>query len=82
MVEWLEARAPHVDELGREKRPEFDAIRQEIGALRDEMRAGFAALDIKFVPRNAERMKWSPGVWMASFLGVVGALVALTRAPR
>lgn len=66
----------------QESRAEFVAVRQEISALREEMRAGFAAMDVKFSERNAELMKWALGFWIASFLGVVGALVALTRVPR
>lgn len=126
MVEWLEERDTHVDDLRRETHAEFTAVRQEIGALREEMRAGFAALEskmtqsfaaleskmtqvsaaleskmtqdsarleskmtqgsaameVKFAQRNAELMKWALGFWIASLLGVVGALVALTRVPR
>ena len=104
MVEWLDERDTHYDELRRDTRGEFAAvrqeIRQEIGALREEMRAGFAAIetrfigmeskmtqsfaamDVKFAQRNAELMKWALGFWIASLLGVVGALVALTRVPR
>jgi hypothetical protein len=82
MVEWLDERDTHYDELRQETRAEFAAIRQEIRALREEMRAGFAAMEIKFAERNAELMKWALGFWIASLLGVVGALAALTRMPR
>jgi hypothetical protein len=93
MVEWLEQRDTHIDELRQETRGEFAAVRHEISALREEMRAGFAAIDarmtqgfaaleIKFSQRNAELMKWALGFWIASLLGVVGALAALTRLPR
>lgn len=43
---------------------------------------GFAAMEVKFAQRNAEIMKWALGFWIASLLGVVGALAALTRVPR
>jgi hypothetical protein len=104
MVEWLDARDTHVDELRQdmrgeladvrqEMRTEFAELRQEISALREEMRAGFAAMDakmthgfaaieIEFSQRNAELMKWALGFWIASLLGVVAALAALTRVPR
>jgi hypothetical protein len=90
---WLEERDTHYDELRQETRTEFAAVRHEIGALREEMRSGFAAvdakmtqgfaaMDVKFAQRNAELMKWALGFWIASLLGVVGALAALTRLPR
>ena len=104
MVEWLDERDTHYDELRKETRAEFAAIRQEIrqeiGALREEMRAGFAAAEARFTgidskivqgfagvevtlaQRNAELMKWALGFWIASLLGVVGALAALTRVSR
>ena len=100
MVEWLDERDTHYDELRQETRAEFAAIRQEMAGLREElhvgfsavdvkfaqlredMRAGFAAMDVKFAQRNAELMKWALGFWIASLLGVVGALAALTRLPR
>ena len=93
MVEWLDERDTHYDELRQETRAEFAAVRHEISALREEMRAGFAAadakmtqgfaaMDVKFAQRNAELMKWALGFWIASLLGVVGALAALTRVPR
>ena len=79
--------------LRDETRAEFAAVRQEIHTLREEMRAGFAAaeskvaqgcaaMEVKFAQRNAELMKWALGFWIASLLGVVGALAALTRVPR
>lgn len=118
MVEWLDERDTHFDELRRETRAEFGAVRQEIGVLREEMRAsfaaaearstaleskmaqgfaatettfaameskltqGFAAMDVRFSQRNAELMKWALGFWIASLIGVVGALAAFTRVPR
>jgi len=122
MVEWLDERDTHYDEVRRETRAEFAAvrqeIRQEINVLREEMRAGFAAaetrvtaleskmtqafaaaetrstgleskmaqgfaaMEVKIAQRNAELMKWALGFWIASLLGVVGALAALIRVPR
>jgi hypothetical protein len=104
MVEWLDERDTHYDELRQETRAdiaelrqetraEFAAVRREIAGLREEMRAsfaaadakmtqGFGAMEIKFAQRNAELMKWALGFWIASLLGVVGALAALTRLPR
>jgi hypothetical protein len=40
------------------------------------------AMDVKFSERNAELMTWALGFWIASLLGVVGALAALSRLPR
>jgi hypothetical protein len=60
----------------------FSAVDVKFAQLREDMRAGFAALEIKFAQCNAELMKWALGVWIASLLGVVGALAALTRLPR
>jgi len=100
MVEWLDERDTHYDELRRETRAEFAALRQEMSGLRqelhvgfaavdvklaqlrEEMRAGFATMEVKIAQRNAELMKWALGFWIASLLGVVGALAALIRVPR
>jgi hypothetical protein len=100
MVEWLDERDTHYDELRRETRAEFGAVRQEMSGLRqelhvgfaavdvklaqlrEEMRAGFATMEVKIAQRNAELMKWALGFWIASLLGVVGALAALIRVPR
>ena len=86
MVEWLEERDTHVDELRQEMRAGFAAMdakmTQGFAAMDAKMTQGFAAMEIKFAQRNAELMKWALGFWIASLLGVVGALVALTRVPR
>ena len=118
MVEWLDERDTHYDELRWETRADFAAVRQQIGVLREEMHAGFAAaetrvtaleskmtqgfaaaetratgleskmaqgfaaMEVKIAQRNAELMKWALGFWIASLLGVVGALAALFRVPR
>ena len=55
---------------------------QGFAAMDAKMAQGFAAMDVKFSQRNAELMKWALGFWIASLLGVVGALAALTRVPR
>ena len=55
---------------------------QALAALDSKMAQGFASMDVKFSQRNAELMKWALGFWIASLLGVVGALAALTRVPR
>jgi hypothetical protein len=69
--------------LREEMRAGFSAVDVKFAQLREDMRAGFAALEIKFSQRNAELMKWALGFWIASLLGVVGALAAaLTRLPR
>jgi hypothetical protein len=93
MVEWLDERDTHYDELRREMRAGFAAvdarIEQRFAAfearlteLDAKMAQGFAAMDVRFSQRNAELMKWALGFWIASLLGVVGALAALTRVPR
>ena len=75
MVEWLDERDTHHDDLRRETRAGFAAADARI-----EQR--FAPMEIKFAQRNAELMKWALGFWIASLLGVLGALAALTRVPR
>lgn len=104
MVEWLDERDTHYDELRREMRAGFAAIdarmeqrfaaseakmEQRFAAFEtrftqmdSKMAQGFAAMDVKFSQRNAELMKWALGFWIASLLGVVAALAALTRVPR
>ena len=115
MVEWLDERDTHYDELRREMRAGFAAIdarmeqrfaaseakmeqrfaaseakmEQRFAAFEtrftqmdSKMAQGFAAMDVKFSQRNAELMKWALGFWIASLLGVVAALTALTRVPR
>ena len=86
MVDWLDERDTHYDELRREMRAEFAAfearMEQRFAALEAKMTQGFAAMDVKFSQRNAELKKWALGFWIASLLGVVGALAALTRVPR
>ena len=104
MVEWLDERDTHYDELRREMRAGFAAVdakmeqrfaavearlnemdskmAQGFAAVDAKMAQGFAAMDVKFSQRNAELMKWALGFWIASLLGVVGALAALTRVPR
>ena len=104
MVEWLDERDTHYDELRREMRAGFAAIdarmeqrfaaseakmEQRFAAFEtrftqmdSKMAHGFAAMDVKFSQRNAELMKWALGFWIASLLGVVAALAALTRVPR
>ena len=93
MVEWLDERDTHYDELRRETRGEFAAlearmaqgfaaVETRLNEMDAKMAQGFAAMDVKFSERNAELMKWALGFWIASLLGVVGALVALVRVPR
>ena len=104
MVEWLDERDTHDDELRREMRAGFAAVdarieqrfaafearltemdskvTQRLADMDTRIAQGFAAMDVKFAHRNAELMKWALGFWIASLLGVVGALAALTRVPR
>ena len=104
MVEWLDERDTHDDELRREMRAGFAAVdarieqrfaafearltemdskmTQRLADMDTRIAQGFAAMDVKFAQRNAELMKWALGFWIASLLGVVGALAALTRVPR
>ena len=104
MVEWLDERDTHDDELRREMRAGFAAVdarieqrfaafearltemdskmTQRFAEMDTRIAQGFAAMDVKFAQRNAELMKWALGFWIASLLGVVGALAALTRVPR
>ena len=104
MVEWLDERDTHDDELRREMRAGFAAVdarieqrfaafearltemdskmTQRFAEMHTRIAQGFAAMDVKFAQRNAELMKWALGFWIASLLGVVGALAALTRVPR
>ena len=104
MVEWLDERDTHYDELRREMRAGFAAVdarieqrfaafearltemdskmTQRFAEMDTRIAQGFAAMDVKFAQRNAELMKWALGFWIASLLGVVGALAALTRVPR
>ena len=65
-------------------RQEMVALRTELSAelrvgvaeLREEMRAGFAAVDAKIAQRNANLMKWMIGFWLASFGGSITAIFA------
>ena len=104
MVEWLDERDTHYDELRRDMRAGFAAVDarieqrfaafearltemdskmvQRFAEMDTRIAQGFAAMDVKFAQRNAELMKWALGFWIASLLGVVGALAALTRVPR
>ena len=77
-------------------RQEMLALRADTAELRAEMRAGFAAVDARFTgfdarfaafdaklaQRNADLMKWMVGFWLASFIGILGAILALGRIPR
>lgn len=104
MVEWLDERDTHYDDLRRESRAAlaaldarmeqrfaafearmaqgFAAVETRLNEMDAKMAQGFAAMDVKFSERNAELMKWALGFWIASLLGVVGALAALIRVPR
>ena len=104
MVEWLDERDTHDDELRREMRAGFAAVdarieqrfaafearltemdskmTQRLADMDTRIAQGFAAMDVKFAQRNAELMKWALGFWIASLLGVVGTLAALTLVPR
>ena len=86
MVDWLDGLEAERDERRREWRAEVAGLRQEMAALRaelrSEMRAGFAAFDAKLAQRNADLMKWMVGFWLTSFIGILGAILALGRIPR
>ena len=93
MVDWMDERDAQHAELRQETRADIAELRHEMRAgfagvdaklaqLWEEMRVGFAAMDTKMAQRNADLMKRALGFWMASLLGVVGAIAALTRVSR
>ena len=51
-------------------------VRQEVRALREEVRAGFATLEIRFERRFGDLIKWSFVFWC----GAVGAVALLAKA--
>ena len=68
MVDWLDLREHHYDELRQEMRAGFAGID-----------ARFARLEAKMGDLKAEMLKWAMGFWIASLLAIVGALVTLSR---
>ena len=84
MVEWLDGLETHHDAVRRE-------LHADMAELRQEMRAGFAAVDAKFAhldtkfadadARNAERinnlLKWMIGFWLGSLVTIITAILAL-----
>ena len=79
-------------EMGR-LRGDMGELRQEMAELRGEMRAGFAeirqemrvgfaAVETKSSQRNADLTKWMIGFWLASFVGMISAILALGRIGR
>jgi len=57
----------------------FAAVDVKLAALREEMRVGFAAVGERIEQRNASLMKWMIGFWIGSFVGIVGAILAVSR---
>jgi hypothetical protein len=72
MVDWLDQRERHYEELRQE-------ARADTAELRQEMRVGFAALEAKMGELKAEILKWAMGFWIGSLLAIVAALVTLSR---
>jgi hypothetical protein len=68
--------------LREEMRAGFAAAEARFTGIDSKIVQGFAGMEVKLAQRNAELMKWALGFWIASLLGVVGALAALARMPR
>ena len=89
MSEWLD----ELQETSRGTRAALDGIEAQLTALREEMRVGFARIDVRFAQTDAKieheiaaTQRWAMTVWLAS-LGfgiavVMGYMTWLFRGPR
>ena len=72
MVDWLDQREHHYDELRQEMRAGFASIDARFARLE-------ATMGEKIGEMKAEILKWAMGFWIASLLAIVGALVTLSH---
>lgn len=79
MVDWLDQREHHYDELRQEMRAGFASIDARFASIDARFARLEATMGEKMGEMKAEILKWAMGFWIASLLAIVGALVTLSR---